>query len=86
MQGLATDIYAYSGNESGNYSLYGLLENKLKEWLIDWLILYTEKAGDKSSAIRFIHVCWTNGMFREQMICKETGIFPKFLYKPAHSH
>lgn len=82
MQGLATDICAYFGKESGNHSLYALLENKLKEWLI----LYTEKAEDKSSAIRFIHVCWTNGMFSEQMICKETGIFQKFLYKPAHSH
>lgn len=69
-QGLAADICAYSGKESDNRALYALLESKLKEWLIDQLILYTKTAGDKSSTIRFIHVGWTEGTPRGQNLFK----------------
>lgn len=64
LQGLAADICAYSGKESDNRALYALLESKLTEWQIDQLILYTKKAGDKASTIRFMHVGWTEGKAR----------------------
>ena len=70
LQGLAADICAYSGKESDNRALYELLEAKLKEWQIDQLILYTKKAGDKASTIRFMHVGWTDGMPRGMNMVK----------------
>lgn len=70
LQGLAADICAYSGKERDNRALYKFLESKLQDWQIDQLILYTKKAGDKASAIRFIHVGWTEGTPRGQKLFK----------------
>ena len=55
-QGLAADICAYDGTESGNRRLYAICQELLLSLPIDQLILYTEKPGVESSRIRFMHV------------------------------
>ena len=55
-QGLAADICAYDGTESGNRRLYAICRESLLSLGIDQLILYTEKPGVESSRIRFMHV------------------------------
>ena len=55
-QGLAADICAYDGTESGNRRLYAICRESLLSLSIDQLILYTEKPGVESSRIRFMHV------------------------------
>lgn len=55
-QGLAADICAYDGTESGNRRLYAICRESLISLSIDQLILYTEKPGVESSRIRFMHV------------------------------
>ena len=55
-QGLAADICAYDGTESGNRRLYAICRELLLSLSIDQLILYTEKPGVESSRIRFMHV------------------------------
>ena len=55
-QGLAADICAYDGTESGNRRLYTICRDSLLSLSIDQLILYTEKPGVESSRIRFMHV------------------------------
>lgn len=55
-QGLAADICAYDGTESGNRRLYSICRESILSLSIDQLILYTEKPGVESSRIRFMHV------------------------------
>lgn len=55
-QGLAADICAYDGTESGNRRLYAICQELLLSLSIDQLILYTDKPGVESSRIRFMHV------------------------------
>ena len=55
-KGLAADICAYDGTESGNRRLYAICRESLLSLSIDQLILYTEKPGVESSRIRFMHV------------------------------
>lgn len=55
-KGLAADICAYDGTESGNRRLYDICRESLLSLFIDQLILYTEKPGVESSRIRFMHV------------------------------
>lgn len=55
-QGLAADICAYDGTETGNRRLYAICQELLLSLSIDQLILYTEKPGVESSRIRFMHV------------------------------
>ena len=55
-QGLAADICAYDGTESGNRRLYDICREFMLTLGIDQLILYTEKPGVESSRIRFMHV------------------------------
>ena len=55
-QGLAADICAYDGTESGNRRLYDICREFMLTLVIDQLILYTEKPGVESSRIRFMHV------------------------------
>jgi hypothetical protein len=55
-QGLAADICAYDGTETGNRRLYAICRESLLSLNIDQLILYTEKPGVESSRIRFMHV------------------------------
>ena len=55
-QGLAADICAYDGTESGNRRLYAICRESIISLSIDQLILYTEKPGVESSRIRFMHV------------------------------
>ena len=55
-QGLAADICAYDGTESGNRRLYAICRESILALSIDQLILYTEKPGVESSRIRFMHV------------------------------
>lgn len=55
-QGLAADICAYDGTESGNRRLYDICRESILSLSIDQLILYTEKPGVESSRIRFMHV------------------------------
>lgn len=55
-QGLAADICAYDGTETGNRRLYSICRESLLSLSIDQLILYTEKPGVESSRIRFMHV------------------------------
>ena len=55
-QGLAADICAYDGTETGNRRLYAICQELLLSLPIDQLILYTEKPGVESSRIRFMHV------------------------------
>ena len=55
-QGLAADICAYDGTETGNRRLYAICRESILELSIDQLILYTEKPGVESSRIRFMHV------------------------------
>lgn len=55
-QGLAADICAYDGTETGNRRLYAICRESLLSLGIDQLILYTEKPGVESSRIRFMHV------------------------------
>ena len=55
-QGLAADICAYDGTESGNRRLYDICREFMLTLGIDQLILYTEKLGVESSRIRFMHV------------------------------
>lgn len=55
-QGLAADICAYDGTETGNRRLYAICRESLLSLSIDQLILYTEKPGVESSRIRFMHV------------------------------
>lgn len=55
-QGLAADICAYDGTETGNRRLYYICRESLLSLSIDQLILYTEKPGVESSRIRFMHV------------------------------
>ena len=55
-QGLAADICAYDGTETGNRRLYDICRESLLSLSIDQLILYTEKPGVESSRIRFMHV------------------------------
>ena len=55
-QGLAADICAYDGTESGNRRLYAICRESILSLSIDQLILYTEKPGVESSRIRFMHV------------------------------
>lgn len=55
-QGLAADICAYDGTETGNRRLYAICRESILSLSIDQLILYTEKPGVESSRIRFMHV------------------------------
>ena len=55
-KGLAADICAYDGTESGNRRLYAICRESILALSIDQLILYTEKPGVESSRIRFMHV------------------------------
>lgn len=55
-QGLAADICAYDGTETGNRRLYAICQELLLSLSIDQLILYTDKPGVESSRIRFMHV------------------------------
>ena len=55
-QGLAADICAYDGTETGNRRLYDICRESILSLSIDQLILYTEKPGVESSRIRFMHV------------------------------
>lgn len=55
-QGLAADICAYDGTETGNRRLYAICRESMLSLGIDQLILYTEKPGVESSRIRFLHV------------------------------
>lgn len=55
-QGLAADICAYDGTESGNRRLYAICRESILALSIDQLILYTENPGVESSRIRFMHV------------------------------
>ena len=55
-QGLAADICAYDGTETGNRRLYAICRESLLSLGIDQLILYTDKPGVESSRIRFMHV------------------------------
>lgn len=55
-QGLAADICAYDGTETGNRRLYSICREFMLTLSIDQLILYTEKPGVESSRIRFMHV------------------------------
>ena len=55
-QGLAADICAYDGTETGNRRLYAICRESLLSLSIDQLILYTEKPGVETSRIRFMHV------------------------------
>ena len=55
-RGLAADICAYDGTESGNRQLFAICRESLLSLSIDQLILYTEKPGVDSSRIRFMHV------------------------------
>ena len=55
-QGLAADICAYDGTETGNRRLYAICRDSVLSLSIDQLILYTEKPGVESSRIRFMHV------------------------------
>ena len=55
-QGLAADICAYDGTETGNRRLYDICRESILSLGIDQLILYTEKPGVESSRIRFMHV------------------------------
>lgn len=55
-QGLAADICAYDGTETGNRRLYSICREFMLTLGIDQLILYTEKPGVESSRIRFMHV------------------------------
>ena len=55
-KGLAADICAYDGTETGNRRLYAICRESLLSLSIDQLILYTEKPGVESSRIRFMHV------------------------------
>ena len=55
-QGLAADICAYDGTETGNRRLYDICRKSILSISIDQLILYTEKPGVESSRIRFMHV------------------------------
>lgn len=56
LKGLAADICAYSGTEADNRLLLSILEQQLEKGNIDQLISYHRTAGDKATAIRFIHV------------------------------
>lgn len=56
LKGLAADICAYSGTEADNRLLLSILEQRLEEGNVDQLISYHRTAGDKTTAIRFIHV------------------------------
>ena len=55
-QGLAADICAYDGTETGNRQLYAICRELVLALGIDQLILYTDKPGVESSRIRFMHV------------------------------
>ena len=55
-KGLAADICAYDGTETGNRRIFAICQNSLLSLNIDQLILYTEKPGVESSRIRFMHV------------------------------
>ena len=55
-KGLAADICAYDGTETGNRRLYSICREFMLTLGIDQLILYTEKPGVESSRIRFMHV------------------------------
>lgn len=55
-QGLAADICAYDGTETGNRRLYAICRDSVLSLSIDQLILYTDKPGVESSRIRFMHV------------------------------
>lgn len=54
LQGLACDICAYSGKESDNRALLGIIEKSING--IDQIISYHKRAGDPNTMIRFIHV------------------------------
>lgn len=55
-QGLAADICAYDGTETGNRRLYAVCRESMLSLGIDQLILYTDKPGVESSRIQFMHV------------------------------
>lgn len=55
-KGLAADICAYDGTETGNRRLYSICRESILSLSIDQLILYTDKPGVESSRIRFVHV------------------------------
>lgn len=55
-KGLAADICAYDGTETGNRRLFAICREFMLTLGIDQLILYTEKPGVESSRIRFMHV------------------------------
>lgn len=55
-KGLAADICAYDGTETGNRRLYDICQESILSLSIDQLILYTEKPGVELSRIRFMHV------------------------------
>ena len=55
-KGLAADICAYDGTESGNRRLYAICRESILSLSIDQLILYTGNPGVESSRIRFMHV------------------------------
>ena len=56
LQGLAADICAYSASEKANRELYFVCLDLVRGLDIDQLILYTTRAGDKNSDIRFVHI------------------------------
>lgn len=69
LKGLAADITA--GNEAGNRKLYQVCLDCLGDLGFDQLILYSEKPGDRSSRIRFIHVGFaTDRIPRKQLLFK----------------
>ena len=71
-QGLAADICAYDGTETGNRRLYAICRESILSMGIDQLILYNEKPGVESSRIRFMHIGFraSGGKPRGQILFK----------------
>lgn len=70
LKGLAADICAYSGKAADNESLWQLLTAHLQDMDVDQAICYTLD-GTQATSIKWIHVGFTEGVPRHQILYKK---------------
>jgi len=67
LQGLAADIKSWSGKSIDDISLLNVILNGVDLWNVDQVIVYTLD-GTEKTAIKFIHLGWTKGVPRHQIL------------------
>lgn len=70
LKGMAADICAYSGRAADNNALWQLVTAHMQDLDIDQAICYTLD-GTPGTAIKWIHVGFTNGFPRHQILHKK---------------